>query len=83
MMNDPHRSLDVPSLRYWVHLVAPEWNVIGGGEPALPGVSFRHNEHGALGLTIIGSDSENLYVYDTIPTTPRTTSMPGNGNRRL
>jgi penicillin G amidase len=67
MMNDPHRVQEVPSLRYWVHLVAPGWNVIGGGEPALPGVSIGHNEHGAWGLTIFGTDSEDLYVYDTNP----------------
>ncbi len=29
MMNDPHRAQEAPSLRYWVHLVAPGWNVIG------------------------------------------------------
>ena len=67
MMNDPHRRQSAPSLRYWVHLVAPGWNVIGGGEPVLPGVSIGHNEYGAWGLTIFGSDSEDLYVYDTNP----------------
>lgn len=67
MANDPHRTQAVPSLRYWVHLVAPGWNVIGGGEPMLPGVSIGHNEHGAWGLTIFGSDSEDLYVYETNP----------------
>src|SRR5215469_6946203 len=65
MMNDPHRAQQVHSLRYWVHLVAPGWNVIGGGEPALPGVSIGHNDFGAWGLTIFGTDSEDLYVYDT------------------
>jgi len=30
---------------YFVHLVAPGWNVIGGGEPVLPGVSIGHNEY--------------------------------------
>jgi penicillin amidase len=65
MMNDPHRTQAVPSLRYWVHLVAPGWNVIGAGEPMLPGVSIGHNERGAWGLTIFGSDSEDLYVYET------------------
>src|SRR5438093_7754782 len=25
MMNDPHRTQAAPSLRYWVHLVAPGW----------------------------------------------------------
>src|SRR6202453_2220462 len=67
MMNDPHRDLSAPSLRYWVHLVAPGWNVIGGGEPGLPGVSIGHNEFGAWGLTIFGTDSDDLYVYDTNP----------------
>jgi penicillin amidase len=67
MANDPHRAHSAPSLRYWVHLVAPGWNVIGAGEPVLPGVSIGHNEHGAWGLTIFGNDSEDLYVYDTNP----------------
>ncbi len=67
LANDPHRVIAAPSLRYWVHLVAPGWNVIGGGEPVLPGVSIGHNEHGAWGLTIFGQDGEDLYVYDTNP----------------
>ena len=65
MANDPHRVQESPSLRYWVHLVAPGWNVIGGGEPSLPGVSIGHNENGAWGLTVFGNDSEDLYAYDT------------------
>ena len=31
IVNDPHRVLAIPSLRYFVHLHAPGWNVIGGG----------------------------------------------------
>jgi penicillin amidase len=67
LANDPHRSLQTPSLRYFVHLRAPGWNVIGGGEPALPGVSIGHNEHGAWGLTIFRTDMEDLLVYETHP----------------
>ncbi len=70
MANDPHRAQQAPSLRYWVHLVAPGWNVIGGGEPALPGISIGHNEYGAWGLTVFGQDNEDLYVYDTNPSNP-------------
>jgi penicillin amidase len=70
MANDPHRAQGAPSLRYWVHLVAPGWNVIGAGEPVLPGISIGHNEYGAWGLTIFGNDSEDLYVYDTNPANP-------------
>jgi penicillin G amidase len=70
MANDPHRLQSAPSLRYWVHLVAPGWNVIGGGEPVLPGLSIGHNGYGAWGLTIFGNDTEDLYVYDTNPANP-------------
>ncbi|MCW3087030.1 MAG: penicillin acylase family protein [Sediminibacterium sp.] len=67
LANDPHRKIAVPSLRYIVHLVAPGWNVIGGGEPEIPGVSIGHNEEGAWGLTIYETDGEDLYVYDLDP----------------
>lgn len=70
LANDPHRTISTPSLRYWVHLVAPGWNVIGGGEPVLPGISIGHNEHGAWGLTIFGNDNEDLYIYETNPANP-------------
>jgi penicillin G amidase len=70
MANDPHRSLQLPSLRYWAHLVAPGWNVIGAGEPALPGVSVGHNERGAWGFTIFPIDQEDLYVYEIDPANP-------------
>lgn len=67
MTNDPHRTVSVPSLRYMSHLVAPGWNVVGGGEPEIPGISIGHNEYGAWGLTIFGTDSEDLYVYALNP----------------
>ena len=67
MINDPHRSQAIPSLRYWSHLVGPGWNVIGGGEPEIPGISIGHNEFGAWGLTVFNTDVEDLYVYETNP----------------
>ena len=71
LANDPHRAQSVPSLRYWVHLVAPGWNVVGGGEPEIPGVSIGHNEFGAWGLTVFETDGEDLYVYKTNPANAR------------
>ena len=65
LASDPHRSLATPSLRYIVHLNAPGLSVIGGGEPALPGVSIGHNGTIAFGLTIFSTDQEDLYVYET------------------
>lgn len=70
MANDPHRVQAAPSLRYLVHLVGPGWNVIGGGEPVLPGVSIGHNGYGAWGLTVFQTDAEDLYVYRTPPDDP-------------
>jgi penicillin amidase len=64
LANDPHRGHSVPSLRYISHLNAPGLNVIGAGEPALPGISIGHNEQIAFGLTIFAIDQEDLYVYD-------------------
>jgi penicillin amidase len=70
LASDPHRAITVPSLRYLVHLHAPGWNVIGAGEPALPGVALGHNEHIAWGITIVTTDQADLYVEDTHPTDP-------------
>ena len=63
LANDPHRGHAVPSLRYIAHLVAPGLNVIGAGEPSLPGISIGHNERIAFGLTIFAIDQEDLYFY--------------------
>lgn len=64
LANDPHRGHSVPSLRYISHLIAPGMNVIGAGEPSLPGISIGHNERIAFGLTIFSIDQEDLYVYE-------------------
>jgi penicillin amidase len=70
LANDPHRALSVPSLRYVAHLSAPGMDVIGAGEPALPGISIGHNGQIAFGLTIFSIDQEDLYVYETNPESP-------------
>ena len=67
LANDPHRAVSLPSLRYIAHLSAPGIDVIGAGEPALPGVSIGHNGQVAFGLTIFPIDQEDLYVYETNP----------------
>ena len=63
LADDPHRGHAVPSLRYIAHLNGPGIDVIGAGEPALPGISIGHNERIAFGLTIFPIDQEDLYVY--------------------
>ncbi|SOB86926.1 penicillin amidase [Sphingomonas guangdongensis] len=70
LANDPHRALQVPSIRYVVHLEAPGLSLIGAGEPAVPGVSFGHNDRAAFGLTIFNTDQEDLQVHDLRPGRP-------------
>ena len=70
LANDPHRTVSLPSLRYIAHLSAPGFDVIGAGEPALPGLSVGHNGHLAFGFTVFSVDQEDLYVYRTRPGQP-------------
>jgi penicillin amidase len=65
--NDPHREVTNPSLRYIVHLQAPGWNIAGAGEPPFVGVAIGHNERLAWGLTIVGTDQEDVYVEQVNP----------------
>ena len=67
LANDPHRVTAEPSLRYMVHLVAPGWDVIGAGEPGLPGVALGHNQNIAWGFTIFGLDQQDLYLEELNP----------------
>jgi len=67
LANDPHRPVQLPSLRKTVHLVGPGWDAIGAGEPALPGIALGHNEDVAFGFTIVGIDQQDLYVEAVNP----------------
>jgi penicillin amidase len=67
LASDPHRAIALPALRYLVHLNAPGWNVIGAGEPGLPGVALGHNERIAWGITIVGTDQADIFVRDEFP----------------
>lgn len=62
LANDPHRQVTNPSLRYIVHLNAEGWDVIGATEPAIPGVAIGHNGRVAWGLTIVGTDYDDVFV---------------------
>ncbi|MDB4906711.1 MAG: Penicillin amidase [Gemmatimonadetes bacterium] len=81
LANDPHRTIKNPSLRYLTHLVGPGWNVIGSGEPAVPGVAVGHNERVAFGLTIVGMDQQDLYV-ERVAACPSAVQRPGDQSAR-
>ncbi len=62
LANDPHRAHSIPNLRYLSHIDTPELKIAGAGEPALPGVSFGHNEDMAWALTIFYADQQDLVI---------------------
>src|SRR5690606_38291573 len=63
LASDPHRALHLPSLRYVSHLSCPDIDVIGAGEPAIPGIALGHNATSAFCFTIHPADQSDLYVY--------------------
>jgi penicillin G amidase len=65
--NDPHRAVGNPSLRYIAHLNAPGWNVVGASQPPFVGVSIGHNDTLAWGLTITGTDFQDVFIEDLNP----------------
>ena len=75
LANDPHRAVQNPALRYLTHLVGPGWNVIGAGEPGVPGVAAGHNDRVAFGFTIVGMDQQDLYV-ETVGACPAAAAAP-------
>jgi penicillin amidase len=81
LANDPHRSVTLPSLRKTVHLSGAGWNVIGAGEPALPGVALGHNEQIAFGITTIATDQQDLYVEKLNPGNPNEYSYQGSWHK--
>jgi len=70
LSNDPHRRIEMPALRYFVHLVAPGWNVMGGGEPPFIGVDAGNNERMAWGFTFAGTDMVDVFVEELHPDQP-------------
>jgi penicillin amidase len=68
LANDPHRRIEMPALRYFSHLVAPGWNVMGGSEPPFIGINAGHNESMAWGFTFAGTDMVDVFVEEMHPT---------------
>ncbi|RDJ93258.1 hypothetical protein B4Q13_23090, partial [Lacticaseibacillus rhamnosus] len=70
LANDPHRPVQLPSLRKTVHLVAPGWNAIGAGEPALPGIACVERgigaEYHAMGINPAYSQERFAEAHDLI-----------------
>jgi penicillin amidase len=82
MASDPHRAHAAPSLRYMVHLSAPDMDIIGAGEPSSPGIMAGHNGTASFSLTIFCADQEDVMVYETLADDP-TRYVYGEGDEAI
>jgi len=61
LCNDPHLTLNLPSIWYEVQLVSPSVNVYGVSLPGAPAVIIGFNQHVAWGVTNAESDVMDWY----------------------
>ncbi|MEO1652386.1 MAG: penicillin acylase family protein [Bacteroidota bacterium] len=61
LANDPHLSLNLPSIWFEIQLVTPKLNVYGVSIPGTPGVIIGFNKDVAWGVTNVGSDVLDWY----------------------
>jgi len=65
LANDPHLGIGGASPRHIAHLTAPGLDVIGGGDPGLPGVMQGHTDRFAFGRTNFHIDQTDLFILRT------------------
>jgi penicillin G amidase len=70
LANDPHLSLLVPSIWYFMHLSCPEYHAAGATMAGAPGIVIGHNDRIAWGLTNVMTDIVDLIVLKTDPANP-------------
>ncbi len=61
LCNDPHLSLNLPSLWYEVQISTPAFNAYGVSFPGAPGVIIGFNDSCAFGVTNGGRDVRDYY----------------------
>jgi len=78
-VEDPHdHGSPVPSTFHFVHLIAPDLNIIGACAPGLPFFQHAYNQHIAYGSTTTGSDSQDLFIEKINPDNPNEYLFQGN-----
>lgn len=65
LANDPHLGIGGASPRHIAHLTAPGLDVIGGGDPGLPGIMQGHTARFAFGRTNFHIDQTDLFILRT------------------
>src|SRR5262249_3484352 len=62
LANDPHLSLDAPSLWYLVRIETPQLKLVGASVPGVAGIIIGHNGRIAWGVTTSYIDTEDLII---------------------
>jgi penicillin amidase len=63
LCNDSHRALDTPNVYWQCQVSCPDFDVIGGTFPGLPGFPhFGHNGRVAWAITHAMADNQDLYL---------------------
>jgi len=83
LANDPHLSIQMPSIWYQMHLECKPvsdqcpFNVAGFSFAGVPGVIIGHNEHVSWGFTNVGPDVMDLYIEKVNPDNPNQYEVNG------
>jgi penicillin amidase len=70
LANDPHLGIGGFGPRHVAHLTAPGLDLIGGGQPGLPGIMQGHTDRFAFGRTNFHIDQSDLFVLELHPSDP-------------
>lgn len=62
LANDPHLAIDGFAQRHLIHLTAPGLDIIGAGNPGLPGIMQGHTDFYAFGRTNFHIDQTDLLI---------------------
>ncbi|MBS1565903.1 MAG: penicillin acylase family protein, partial [Bacteroidetes bacterium] len=64
LCNDPHLSLNLPSIWFEMQIETPSFNVYGVSFPCAPGIIIGFNDHCAFGVTNAGRDVRDYYSVE-------------------
>ncbi len=65
LANDPHLRHSAPGIFYMVHMEGPDFSVVGGSFPGIPGVLIGHGRHMAWGITNAFADTVDVVALRT------------------
>jgi penicillin amidase len=67
--SDPHLTLNLPSVWYYVHMEYANFTTTGVGLPGIPGVHVGRTTHMFWGITMAQTDSFDLFALQMVNTT--------------